>query len=163
MILFSLCGHIAFSCDFDPREAAWCPSALLVTWLCHGTCSWVDIFYLAIRLIDLGYSSWRTLSACSEGLTSFFLWHRCGQKGNYGTSVQKTPTENRGNREMSKAFLLSSSSSSIDGSRDPSLDNPQPACGSLFSVLWGWGHDIKVAKCLCTVEQVMKERWDCGE
>lgn len=77
--------------------------------------------------------------------------------------MQETPSENKGNREMSNASLLSSSSSSIGGSRDPSLDNPQSTCGSLFSVLWGRGHDIKAAKYLCMVEQVMKERWDYGE
>lgn len=47
--------------------------------------------------------------------------------------MQKAPTEKgQVKRETSKAFLLSSSSSPIDGGRDPSLDHPQRSCGSLL-------------------------------
>lgn len=47
--------------------------------------------------------------------------------------MQKAPTEKgEVEREMSMAFLLSSSSSPIDGGRDPSLDHPQPTRGSLL-------------------------------
>lgn len=91
------------------------------------------------RLIGLGHSRRRSLAFHSAGLIvcSFYfpmapmlaeewLWAQ-------RISAQKASTDKgEAEKEMTKTFLHSSSSSPTDGGRDPSLGYPQPNCGSLL-------------------------------